>query len=547
MQKVVHQGARLRQGLSIQSRLLGACVRLWLLRLTLTSLFVTAGTRAAVRPHYGGILRLETSGVISELNPSQDQDDPELTHDLSALVFERLVRLDEHAIPQPQLALSWQHDSELKRWDFTLRPGVKLHDRSDLTAATAATSIQAANPGWRVRADVDHVLIETESPSPVMPAELALVRNSVWAAGRDGQAAGTGPFRIAEWQARTRAVLAAYDDYREGRPYLDQIEISMDRTPVDQLLDLQLGKADVIDVGLDQARRASREGGRVVFSAPCEVLALEFAGVAGRDLPESDERRLRQAIGLSINRVAIQSVLFQNQGEAAGSLLPQWLGGYNFLFPAVTDLALARRLRSEIGLASTAMNASRHQSLPGSRTLAPLPLIYDPRDSQEQLVAERIAINARDAGVGLVPTVASPARAKSNSPAQAAPTDARDASGLPYVRLVRLRLESLDPPTALGELIGELMSLDRQPPQRSEVDALTASLDGARHRIYQCSTPECLYNTERATLADFRLVPLFHLPVAYALSPKVRNWLEPRGGGWPLENVWMEAEEHEAR
>ena len=58
-----------------------------------------------------------------------------------------LVRLDAAGAPQPCLAVSWQHDAAAKRWQFNLRPGVKLHDGSPLTAGAVAASLQAALPG----------------------------------------------------------------------------------------------------------------------------------------------------------------------------------------------------------------------------------------------------------------------------------------------------------------------------------------------------------------------------------------------------------------
>ena len=39
--------------------------------------------------------------------------------------------------------------------------------------------------------------------------------------------AGTGPFRIAEWDPGKHLTLAANDDYRDGRPYVDSIEIQI--------------------------------------------------------------------------------------------------------------------------------------------------------------------------------------------------------------------------------------------------------------------------------------------------------------------------------
>ena len=45
---------------------------------------------------------------------------------------------------------------------------------------------------------------------------------------------GTGPFRVARWEAGKAATLTAHERHWKGRPYLDSIEIQMGRTPRDQ-------------------------------------------------------------------------------------------------------------------------------------------------------------------------------------------------------------------------------------------------------------------------------------------------------------------------
>ena len=104
---------------------------------------------------------------------------------LVSLVFETLVRLDEAAAPQPCLAVSWQHDDAAKRWQFTLRPGVKLQDGAPLTAAAVAASLSAALPGVTVVATGDAVItIHANQPWPDLLLELA---HNGWLS--------TGPFR----------------------------------------------------------------------------------------------------------------------------------------------------------------------------------------------------------------------------------------------------------------------------------------------------------------------------------------------------------------
>jgi hypothetical protein len=51
---------------------------------------------------------------------------------------------------------------------------------------------------------------------------------------------------------------------------------------------------------------------------------------------------------------------------------------------------------------------------------------------------------------------------------------------------------------------------------------------------------EDLYQGESSLLRTQRLIPLFQLPVSYALNPSVQNWDQDRDGRWHLEDVWLE-------
>ena len=264
-------------------------------------------------------------------------------------------------------------------------------------------------------------------------------------------------------------MLTAHDAHWEGRPYLDTVEIQMGRAPREQLLDLELGRADVIEVPLTELRRIRQRGGRVVHSASVEVLALTFD--AARPAPET----VRQALALSIDHTAIHNVLLQKQGEISGALLPQWLSGYAFLFAPERDLARARQLASP----------------PPALTFA-----YDRQDALVRSIAERIALNAGEAGITLRPA----------------------AGGAADVQLGRLRITAPDPQQALADLAAAL---------RFQLPA-------------NISEP---FEAERSLLEGFRVLPLFHLPAAYQVSGRVRNWPESawmRSDRWQLADVWLD-------
>jgi hypothetical protein len=74
-------------------------------------------------------------------------------------------------------------------------------------------------------------------------------------------------------------------------------------------------------------------------------------------------------------------------------------------------------------------------------------------------------------------------------------------------------------------------------PQVSLDDLVT--LSGAAMPTTSGDSIEDLYPVERAFLAGQRVIPLFHLPAEWALSPAVNDWLVGADGSWRLEEVWM--------
>jgi peptide/nickel transport system substrate-binding protein len=328
-----------------------------------------------------------------------------------------------------------------------------------LSLALAAAAAERPRYGGTLRVEI-RASIETVDPPQTGP-DIANLASA---------------FSITRWEGGRLAVCSADDQAAGGRPYVDSVEIQMGRPYRDQAIDIELGKADVVELGINEARRPvtiAGAGRRIWSSEPVRLLALVFG-------PQVTDPRVREAIALSVDRTAIYNVLLQRQGEIAGGLLPQWISGYAFLFPTAADPVKARNL-------AAAAPAS-------ARTLT---LSF--QDPDWRPLADRIALNAHDAGLALAATPANP-----------------NAS----VRLVELRIGSSDPTQALAGLAASLgMS---EPPS------------GA--------TAETLFTTEQDYLSDFKVIPLFHLPVTYGVGPRVRGGpgITPLGE-WRFENLWLES------
>ena len=446
------------------------------LALLVASSLLLSAAQAATRPHYGGTLRVAMAAAPGSLDPLELNQSGSLAgRNLSHLLFDTLVTLDDRGRPLPALAVSWQADPGNQRWQFQLRRGATFQDGTAVTAEQVASSLRVANPSWRVLATEDTVVIERDSPSPELAPELALARNGI--AKRGGtKLFGTGPFVITTWEPGKKLRLAASNEYWGGRPFVDSVEIEMGQGFREQMLALDLGRADLIEVAPEQAHRAAAEGRRVESSAPVELMALIFA----RDAQSTEDIRLRQALSFAIDRQALNSVLLQGGGEPAGALLPNWMTGYAFLFSTNADLAQANQVRSQL------------------RQASPWTLFYDASDPVERVLAERIALNARDAGLQLQLT----------------------SSATADLRLVRIPIASLDRRVALTTLEAAVV-----------VPLSTLSADSA----------EDFYSAERLLLESRRVIPLLHARVSFGVSGTVRNWSEDPGGGWRLPDVWLGA------
>ena len=442
--------------------------------LAASSLLLVCVGNASTRSRYGGAAHVATHIALNSLDPSDpSQGESVARRNISRLIFDTLVTLDDRGKPLASLAGSWQPESGNQRWQFRLRSGVSFHDGTPLASDIVAASLRAANPNWRVFSAGNAVTIETDAPSSEFPAELALPRNAI--ARRDGaKLLGTGPFAVADWQPGKKLSLRARDDYWGGRPFVDSIEIELGKNLREQMISLDLGKMDFIEIPPEQAHRAAAEGRRVESSTPIELMALVFS----RDRQSPEEGKLRQALAFSIDRSSLNNVLLQGGGEPAGGILPNWLTGYAFLFPRDTNLERARQARDAV------------------RQVPTWTLGYDAGDPAARMVAERIALNARDGGLVLQPTI----------------------SVSSDVRLVRIPLASLDAGIALRNV--------------------AAALGLPQPRLSGNSAAD-LYAAESVLLESQRIIPLLHLRVSYGIGANVKNWTQDPAGGWRLNDVWL--------
>jgi len=455
--------------------------------LALVSVAAAGAVLSAARPQYGGTLRAELESVVGSIDPAApaaDLKQEAARAHITSLVFESLTAIEPEGL-RPSLATSWQADARSSRWRVRLRSGVVLHDRTTLEPWQAAAALHVSEPAWKVAVDGDAITIETNEATPDLPWVVADGRHAIVVRGAGNALIGSGPFRIDHVDAAGVAV-KAHEPYWRARPFVDGVQIDMGRRFDAQLTDLENGRADIVSVRPTDARRLTRRGLRVEASRPLELVALIFEPHRAADTAAP----LRRTLAAAINRDAICAVVLQGQAVPARSILPEWVSGYSKLIGPADGSRLA---------------AAAVAALPiDQRTVV---LRVDPADSVTQAVAERIAVDAREAGFAI----------NVQAPAGLAPrADAR---------LVRVVVPATTADRSFAQTTARL-TLRGWP----AIDQPSGA------------TLDATYRAEQALLDRGVVVPIVHLPELYGVGERVGASLQSAArplGGWNLADVWL--------
>src|SRR5258708_7526191 len=442
------------------------------------ALLAFASVRGAERPGYGGVLRVELLASTVTLNPRRWKPGSQefaTNERLAELIFDRLVTLDNYGRFQPQLASEWSHDSSAKRWQFTLRQGVKFSDGTLLVPGDVVAALQPVlATGPQISATLNGVTIQSANPASDLLEQLASGSHFIYRSDEQGNLLGTGPFVLDNATSNStlpRADKVALDlappseaqhlrfRFNElcwsGRPFVDAIDVTLGVPPL----------------------RAQQSNVKLWTSSPLTLYAVKF----GAPAKSANDRKLREALSLSLDRNAMARVLLQKQAEAAPSFLPQWLSGYAFLFDMESNLERAKALRASLTASSLGAAQPLHLQLDGNGDLS-------------KLIAERVVVNARAAGLTLQIVSRTSARVSSDATAAKAEGEAQ---------LVSWRYTSLSPREALE---GFALS------SRREIPPGGVPADG-----------EARYAWEKHMMEEKNFLRLVSVPDFSAMDSRVRN------------------------
>jgi peptide/nickel transport system substrate-binding protein len=257
---------------------------------------------------------------------------------IDSLLFDALVRRDEHFGLQPFLATSWETPNPLT-WVFHLRTGARFHDGRPLTARDVKFTIDSILDGTVISVkagsftttghidapDPATVVFHLKKPDPALPFNLCDGAIGVvpYGSGRDffRHPIGSGPFLYVSQQLDRDVVIARNPSYWGLEPNLPRVRFAVVPDATTRALELEKGSADVESnaLGADEVYALRRDPHLAIEHGPGTVLNYIVFNL--RD-PVLSDVRVRTAIALAINRPLIVEALYRGQARLAESLLP---------------------------------------------------------------------------------------------------------------------------------------------------------------------------------------------------------------------------------
>jgi peptide/nickel transport system substrate-binding protein len=327
-----------------------------------------------------------------------------------ATFCDKLFDIDEKLNIVPQLALSHETSADGKEVTIKLRSGVKFQDGEPFNAEAAKFSLErhlSLQGSFRKPelATLDHVdvvdplTIKLVLKTPFSPliaqlTDRAGMMVSPKAAKQEGEKFGlrpvcAGPYKFVERVQQDRIVFEKFADY------WNKENISIERIVFLPIVDATVRLANLKSGGLDLIERVLatdikevRGDSRLKLSTALELGYFGLTINIGNDKnkgPLSQSEKVRQALDLSIDREAINQVVFNGEFTPGNQWVSPEHPYYQKAFPiGKRDIAKAKALLKESGVA--------------------LPAAVDlmvPKGAENEAVAQVIQSMAAEAGFDL--------------------------------------------------------------------------------------------------------------------------------------------------
>ncbi len=273
---------------------------------------------------------------------------------------------------KPMLALSWTANDDGSVWTFKLRPNVKFHSGHVLNADdVVATMDRLADPkngsnalsafkgvlskGGTRKVDDLTVAFHLDAPNGNFPYIVssdnynAIILPADYAGDFEKTFNGTGPFKLDAYTAKVGASFVRNPDYWGDKALPARVEFTFFNDQQPAILALQGAQVDVI-------QQVAVQGAQGILNSP-DVNLIKLSAASHRevhmrnDVAKFSDKRVRQAIALTLDREAIVAGLFRGLAKVGNDspFAPVFPSTDKSVPQRKKDIAKARQLMQEAG------------------------------------------------------------------------------------------------------------------------------------------------------------------------------------------------------
>ncbi|MCB0081661.1 MAG: ABC transporter substrate-binding protein [Caldilineaceae bacterium] len=300
-------------------------------------------------------------------NGSESLDPASPTQFTAAMVllYNRLARLDQAGVPQPELATAWQANEDATEWTFSLRDDVTFHDGKPFTSADVAYTIaHILDPATESpQASLLDLIASVETPDdqtvvfqlsqghadfPLLLTHRAtaiIPENSAETIGATG--IGTGPFILETLAPDGTTTFVANDAYWKGEPLLAGIELISLPDAEARTLAEQAGQIDILfDATPTQTDLFVNDDSYTILRFPSGSWTTL---VMRTDTPPFDDIRVRKAMQMAANRAEMIALVMNGEATVSCDTPVAPNDAYRWNGECPQDIEGAKALLAEAG------------------------------------------------------------------------------------------------------------------------------------------------------------------------------------------------------